>query len=171
VIGRTTGRLAIGAALVASPACNDDPGPAKHLAEKEIAAEVEHEPLHLYNGFVPDPLVVDGSTAGSFDASSWDESCTGFVDADHPVMVVTDDAFAELKVMAWSSKDVTLVVRDPTGAFRCDDDSDDRHPIVHGAFGQGLHSIWVGSHAAGAEVEYRLGFSELRTVSVASLHH
>ena len=91
MIGKAAGRIALGAALAAGPACGD-PSPAKDAADKPIVAEPAPEPLHLHNGFMPDPLIVDGSTIGIAAAASWDERCTGFVDPANPVVIVTDDA-------------------------------------------------------------------------------
>lgn len=168
MIKATAGRIALGAALAAGPAC-DDPSAGKDAGQKEVVAEAAPEPLHLHNGFMPDPLIVEGSTTGVAAAASWDERCTGFVDPASPVVFVTDDAFAELRVIAWAAQDVTLVLRAPDGSYHCDDDSEGQYPILDTELRPGNHSIWVGTHEQGTSFDYRLGFSELDSVSVAAL--
>ncbi|HJL49370.1 MAG TPA: hypothetical protein RMG45_26165, partial [Polyangiaceae bacterium LLY-WYZ-15_(1-7)] len=65
--------------------------------------------------------------------------------------------------------DTTLVVRKPDGTFVCDDDSEGMNPMVTGSFPPGQYRVWVGSYQQGQNAAYRLGFSELSSVTPNSI--
>ena len=85
------------------------------------------------------------------------------------LVFVASTAFANLKVMVASAQDVTLVIRTPAGQYMCNDDTEGTNPVVSGPFAPGMYSIWIGSYNQGANSPYRLGFTELPSVTTANL--
>jgi len=83
--------------------------------------------------------------------------------------------FSNLRIMAHATEpdaDVTLVVQKPDGSYLCNDDLDigvSTDPLVEGAFPAGTYKIWIGSYESGANEAYKLGISELSSVTPASL--
>ncbi|MEM9191577.1 MAG: hypothetical protein AAGF12_20555 [Myxococcota bacterium] len=168
-------RIAISALLASSPTgCDDEaiiqPAPDPPVIAPETVAPspetppVTVEDVEIFNGFMPDPVVIEGTTRGTFDAAEWDEACTGFVDPDLPHALHTDGAFAELFVLVESDEPVSVVIR-TDGAYLCSSGAPTPTPKVTGAFGRGDHEVWVSAPTAGSEVEYLLGFSELAGVT------
>lgn len=123
----------------------------------------------LAPGFVPDPSVHNGTSGGAVSASSVNPSCAGYVSARPDHLFNATGAFANLRVLVNSTSDTTLVVRRPDGTFMCNDDADGTNPAVAGAFPPGQYRIWVGSYQQGQNAAYRLGFTELPSVTAAQL--
>ncbi|MCB9630809.1 MAG: peptidase S1 [Sandaracinus sp.] len=123
----------------------------------------------LAPGFVPDPSVHNGTSGGSVSASSVNPSCTGYVSARPDHLFNASGAFANLRILVNSSADTTLVVRRPDGTFVCNDDSDGTNPMVAGNFPPGQYRIWVGSYQQGTNSPYKIGFTELASVTSAQL--
>ena len=70
------------------------------------------------------------------------EVCGGFVDARPTLAVEADGPF---EIVARGDEDLTLIVRDPSGAWTCGDDADGTNPRVS-LSGQGTFSVWVGTY-------------------------
>lgn len=118
--------------------------------------------VELTAGFTPDPHVVEGTSGGHRNAISMNAQCNGWVSprADH--ILEARDAFTELRVMAHSDEDTTLIIEKPDGSYLCNDDfGGARDPMIRGPFAAGRYKVWVGSYQRGATPAYRLGFSEL----------
>ena len=128
--------------------------------------------LELHPGFMPDPVTTEGLAGGAVHARAMDAACTGWVDEVPNHVLVTTGAMAELRVLAHSTDDITLVIRRPDGSFVCNDDAEGTRgtdPMVRAEMPSGEHQIWVGANREGESPSYRLGFSELPNVVPASL--
>jgi hypothetical protein len=125
--------------------------------------------VQLNAGFVPDPHTASGTSGGSIDAATWQAGCNGFVTTQPDHLFVAATAFANLRVMAHSTGDITLVVQKPDGTYLCNDDTDGTDPLVEGAFPAGTYKVWIGSYQAGTNSPYTLGFSELTSVMPSAL--
>ena len=124
----------------------------------------------LAPGFLPDPQVSTGSAGGPVAANTMSPECRGHIPAQPSLVLNATGAFANLRILASSSADTTLVVQRADGTFLCNDDSEGLNPAVQGAFGPGQHRIWVGTwSASGAGAQYTLGITELGSVTAASL--
>lgn len=124
----------------------------------------------LAPGFLPDPQTSTGVAGGPVAANTMSPECRGHIPAQPSLVLNATGAFANLRILASSSADTTLVVQRADGTFLCNDDSDGLNPVVQGAFGPGQHRIWVGTwSAAGAGASYTLGITELASVTAASL--
>lgn len=117
-------------------------------------------PVNVAPGFVPDPMVVSGTSGGAESATSLGSGCIGFIATtpDH-FLQVGGAGIPSLRVMAKSETDTTIVVRRPDGTFMCNDDSDGFNPMVEGNFPPGQYRVWIGSYAQGQNGSYRLGVS------------
>lgn len=170
--------MVLAAALLAG-GCDGDDGAAEPdpveppklatVAEKAAPGDPVDETIRLDNGFVPDPHVSQGSVVGSIDASTTAEGCTGWIGTEPTHVLETLGTFAELRVLAHSTDDATLVVETPGGARLCADDVEGMDPIVAAPFPPGTYRIWVGAPEPDVELPYVLGISELPDVSAASL--
>jgi len=120
-------------------------------------------------GFTPDPAIRTGTAGGSFDATARGPGCVGFTSivSDHTLHLTGD--FTNLRVLARSDNDISLVIAMSDGTYRCNDDAEGLNPIVQGAFPRGIHRIYVGSYDRNITPEYTLGVTELSTVTAAGL--
>jgi len=125
--------------------------------------------VRLAPGFMPDPHVVQGSAGGARDASTLDPSCAGWVGAQPNHIFEATGSFPDLRVMAHSPADTTLVIQAPDGSYLCNDDAEGLNPMIAQGFGAGFYRIYVGTYDRGGSSSYRLGFSELSSVTPASL--
>lgn len=128
-------------------------------------AESNFGQLSLEPGFIPDPHVVDGTSGGSTDSSTFDPLCIGFISRIPDVLFEASGTFANLHIMAASDGDVTLVVQRPDGTYLCNDDMEGLNPMVSGPFPRGVYKIWVGDFDPREATRFRLGISELSTAS------
>ena len=125
--------------------------------------------VSLRSGFTPDPHVVQGTSGGTQNAATINQACNGWISHRPDHIFVAETAYASLRIMVNSEQDVTLVVQRPDGSYVCNDDSEGLNPMVTGSFPAGRYSVWVGSYREGEMAPYRLGFSELSTVTPGSL--
>lgn len=126
----------------------------------------------LSTGFMPDPSTARGQAGGALEASTLaagNPMCRGWVPAtpQHTLMAQTD--FSNLRIIVNAAQDTTLVVRGPDGQYRCADDDEGLNPIVQGAFAPGAYQVWVGAYQANTTMPYVIGFTELGSVTAASL--
>ncbi len=128
-----------------------------------------HRGTRLQTGFMPDPHIVRGTAGGPIDASSLGHGCVGWIGDAPDHTFVADGAFAMLRILVHAQADATLVVRLEDGTLLCADDDEGTDPIVTGAIPAGRHSIWVGSKVRGQAVVHALGFTELQSVTAATL--
>ncbi|MFT5356474.1 MAG: hypothetical protein ACI9KE_003699 [Polyangiales bacterium] len=136
----------------------------------EEAPEVEEAPspgesnfgtISIAPGFTPDPHVVSGTSGGSASAADLSADCAGQISATPDHLLVAGGVFTNLRVMAHSDTDVTLVVERPDGTYLCNDDAEGDDPIVESTFAAGTYKIWVGSYNADTNGRYTLGISEM----------
>ena len=123
----------------------------------------------LNPGFVPDPHVVTGRSGGQDRAQSRHGSCRGWIARNPDHLFDATGSFGNLRIIAASDADVTLVVMRPDGTYMCADDTEGRNPIVGGAFPAGRYAVWVGSYREGEVAPYRLGFTELGSVTASQV--
>ena len=140
------------------------------------------QPLTLAAGFVPDPAIARGMASAMMPVSalspvmsplSPDPTCTGYVPSQPAHVVNLTSSFPNLRILVSSASDVVLVVRQPDGTFRCDDDTDPgviTNPTMEGAFAPGTYTIWVGTWAQETPPSpYVIGFTEMAHVTHATL--
>ncbi|MEM9070307.1 MAG: hypothetical protein AAGE52_17500 [Myxococcota bacterium] len=160
----------LGAALdMAAMEATMEAAPAAAAAAAPAAGGSNFGTVTLNPGFVPDPHTATGNSGGSTDAATLNADCVGFVSDTPDHLLVTTGAFSSLRVMAHAEQDITLVIQKPDGTYACNDDHDGTNPLVEGAMAPGTYKIWVGSYEAGATSSYKLGFSELSSVTPSSL--
>jgi hypothetical protein len=123
----------------------------------------------LNPGFVPDPHVVTGQSGGQDRAQSRHGSCRGWIARNPDHLFDATGNFGNLRIIGASQSDVTLVVLRPDGTYMCDDDTEGRNPIVGGSFPAGRYAVWVGSYREGEVAPYRLGFTELGSVTASQV--
>ncbi|NOY90647.1 MAG: peptidase S1 [Deltaproteobacteria bacterium] len=123
-------------------------------------------------GFMPDPTTASGTSGGSTDAATLNSDCNGWIAGTPDHLLVAGGDFSSLRVMAHATtdgEDVTLVIQKPDGSYMCNDDTEGFDPVVAGAFPAGTYKIWIGSYEHGANEAYKLGVSELDSVTPSSL--
>jgi hypothetical protein len=98
------------------------------------------------------PTTQQVQAGGPIAASTANPNCSGSVTA-APTMVVNFATIAgilPLVISAESQQDTTLVVRDPSGTFHCNDDTNGLNPQVTITGPQGgTYAIWVGVFGGG----------------------
>ena len=66
-----------------------------------------------------------------------------------------------LLVQAPDPADTTLVVRTPTGAYLCNDDTTGYNPAISGAFAPGTYEVFVGAYSSDSRgIAYQFGVTE-----------
>lgn len=121
-------------------------------------------------GFLPDPQTGAGTAGGPIAASTMSPECRGYIAAAPNHILNATGQFMNLRIVVSSTADTTLVVQRADGTFACNDDSDGLNPVVAGPFGPGQHRVWIGTYSASsAGTPYTVGFTELSSVTAASL--
>lgn len=134
------------------------------------AGESNFGTVSLNPGFMPDPHTASGTSGGATDATTLGTAgCVGYIAGTPDHLFNATQAFANLRVMAHSTADITLVIQKPDGSYLCNDDSEGTNPLVEGAFPTGVYKIWIGSYEQGTNSPYTLGFSELPSNNPSSL--
>lgn len=121
------------------------------------AAAVDGE-VSLVAGFTPDPYTINITGGGTTDVSKITlgsaSGCVGFVSNAPTFSLNWTGPSAQLRIYSISSTgvDMTMIVRDPSGNWFCNDDSGDISwdPMID-IFnaGSGQYDIWLGSHTSG----------------------
>jgi len=125
----------------------------------------------LRTGFMPDPHTVNVVAGGTARAMDMDPSCRGYLPAVPQVTFNAGTDFSNLRVLAnGGTTDTTLVIRQPDGTYRCDDDGGEGlQPQVGGAWGPGTYQVYVGVYQSGRTAHTSVGFTELSSVTTSSL--
>lgn len=131
--------------------------------------------VSLTTGFMPDPQTRTGVAGGTLNAmqlTSNGPGCRGHLPATPQHTMMLTGSFQNLRVMVnGGALDTTLVIMGPDGAYRCNDDGGgNMQPLVEGAFGPGAYQVWVGSYSSTNTGPYTIGFTELSSVTPASLN-
>lgn len=121
--------------------------------------------ISINPGFMPDPNMSRGTSGGAIQASTLNSTCRGWVSSTPDHIFMAAGNFTNLRVLVGSDQDTTLVIQRPDGQYMCNDDTEGTNPIVSGAFPPGAYKIWIGSYNQGQNSAYRLGFTEMSSVS------
>lgn len=151
--------------IVASSETRAAPAPRPEPAHADLDAEEARYPrIDAAPGFLPDPLIQEGTTSGgSLDASEVDERCAGYIGRAPDHLVQMQRPFAEIAIMVASPEDTSLLIVDQSGRARCSADDDGLHPVVRETFGAGAYRVWVATAHPGARQPYLFALSELET--------
>ena len=120
-------------------------------------------PLNLAPGFSPALITATGSADGITDAASLDANCHGQIPIvpQHVLNVTAAIPNLTLLVQAPDPADTTLVVRTPTGAYLCNDDTTGYNPAISGAFAPGTYEVFVGAYSSDSRgIAYQFGVTE-----------
>jgi hypothetical protein len=111
-------------------------------------------------------IVVNGVTGGSTslpaitaNSDRWGNPCLGFADPQPDHIMQLDQPFNQLTLRVNSNdSDTTLVIVDPDGDVRCNDDAPDTKDAGLSAadWPAGTYQIWVGGMVPGVRHNYRL---------------
>lgn len=116
----------------------------------------------LQAGFTPDPQVIEMTAGGSIDAGTLAGGrCAGRIgyNPDYVLRYQAEDW--PLYIRATSNDDTTLVIRDPSGSWQCNDDTNGLNPEVNFPRPEsGTYHIWVGTYGENTS-SARLEISEL----------
>jgi len=119
--------------------------------------------LQLESGFLPDPVEINVMAGGPERVSgNLGLECVGYTYTDSPNVLLEYTAGSfPLYIAAFSSLDTALLVRDPNGAYHCNDDAIGLDPMVVIEQPQsGLYEIWVSSYEPGEDLA-RMLISEI----------
>lgn len=125
--------------------------------------------LTLSDTLDPDPLVVEGRSGGSVAASSLDPQCKGYISTQPDHAIVATASLSKIRVLVNSAGDTTLVLRRPDGSYLCNDDGEDKNPVLETALVAGRYELYVGSYRPGTRLRYRLGVSQLESTTAVEL--
>jgi hypothetical protein len=106
----------------------------------------------LSPGFSPDPQILIGRSGGTVQASQYGTTptgpCRGTIGAAPNHVFDVTAPMARFRFTVRSSVDTTLVVRGPSGALFCQDDSDGFNPEIRADLGVGRYEVFVGSYSS-----------------------
>ncbi|MEC7523741.1 MAG: hypothetical protein VYE22_27910 [Myxococcota bacterium] len=151
----------------------EEAGAPEEIVEPDLLSdEARLAELDLSPGFVPDPIVHTGETAGGpVDLDAFDDRCDGWAAEDPDLVLDAARPFAELAILVASHADTTLMVVGPDGEPRCADDTDGPHPSVRQAFLPGRYRVWVGTREPETRTGFVLALSELDDSVPSALLH
>lgn len=127
-------------------------------------AQPNYGTISLSAGFVPDPVTVNLSSGGTYDASMISSSCRGYIAGPPDVRLHYQAGSLPLILSVSSSTDTTLVVNGPNGQWYCDDDGGayGLNPALRFDYPQsGQYDIWVGTYGSATYAPATLHISEL----------
>ena len=120
--------------------------------------------VSLAAGFLPDPHEVPVDAGGDLDVATAQlgAECIGWIDPTRADVTLTYTAEQfPLYISAASQADTTLVIRDPAGAWHCNDDMVGVDPgVVLRQPPAGEYRIWVGTLERGRPQKATLRISE-----------
>ena len=116
----------------------------------------------VHNGFMPDPVVLQGRSGGNVQAQRVDPACRGWVSTSPDHVIDVPNGISNLRFVVDAPADTTLLVMRPNGRIHCDDDGGQgRNPMLQlRNIGRGVVRVWVGSYQRGQGGNYRLGLTE-----------
>ena len=130
-----------------------------------IAASARYETVTLTAGFMPDPREVRVQAGGELNAAQagLGRECVGWIDATRADVTLNYTAGQyPLYLSATSRADTTIVVRDPSGRWLCNDDLVGLDPgVVIQNPASGEYRIWVGTLDQGQPQQATLRISEV----------
>jgi hypothetical protein len=106
--------------------------------------------------------LVAGGDLGAYEIELGNDLCTGFITAAPSYGFDWQGEAGQLVIFFEGEADTTLVVRDPTGAFECDDDAagaKNLNPYLDLTPVEGHYNVWVGSFSPTALVTGTLTLS------------
>lgn len=132
----------------------------------EITGQPRYGTATLSAGFTPDPRtvqVVAGGNTNVSDVNGLPENCRGYIVTDTPDYRLDFTAGASpLRIAACAGEDVTLVVNDAQGNWRCTDDDEGRNPVLTiNNPPSGRYDIFVGVYSSASTVPSTVKISEL----------
>jgi hypothetical protein len=134
-------------------------GPTPNITETARYATV-----NLAAGFLPDPHETNLEAGGELDVSNsgLGGDCVGWIDASRADVTLNyRSGQFPLYISAASQADTTLVIRDPSGAWHCNDDMTGVDPgVVLQRPASGEYRIWVGTLDRGRPQKATLRISE-----------
>jgi hypothetical protein len=121
----------------------------------------------LSAGFTPDPRTVTITSGGNLDVRAMDlgEGCVGYATGRPDFIVDLTDESAFLRFFVNADGDTGLVINDPEGSWRCNDDA-------HGGLNPavdlrdapiGQYDVWVTSYSSGENISGTLHVTELES--------
>lgn len=133
------------------------------------SGEPNYGSMELRAGFVPDPQTVPVVSGGPVDVNAQNlgsDFCRGYASSPPDYRLHWSGSSSNLRIffVAAGSEDTTLIVNDPQGRWRCNDDSPygGLNPLVDVAGPpEGQYDIWVGSYVSGQYIDGTLYFTEL----------
>ncbi|MBK6533787.1 MAG: hypothetical protein IPF99_30640 [Deltaproteobacteria bacterium] len=97
-----------------------------------------------------------GIAGGLVAASTLGSNCRGYIPA-APHLELDAADYRRVVLVTAASRDLTMVVRDASGAFRCDDDSGgSSQPRIETTLSPGAHQVWIGTYSANDSANFTL---------------
>jgi hypothetical protein len=122
---------------------------------------------NLQAGFSDPHEVMLNGTGGPVDVSYLGAPCVGWAPTNPSYRVdwSGNTGFLRIGVNAGNNGDTTLVVRDPSGTWHCDDDSYGSNPAVDFSNpAAGKYNIWVGTYSQGVSFPATIYLTEYPNV-------
>lgn len=130
-------------------------------------ADPNYERASLAPAFAPQPYALELLAGGWINAAALNTGadCVGYIAEVPDVSLVLDGAMQDLNIAFVSEKntdDTTMVIRDSSGRFYCDDDSGEGLAplVVIDAAAAGEYDIWVGTYEDTGLIRGQLTVSE-----------
>lgn len=131
----------------------------------DVRTPARYATVNLVAGFMPDPHEVRVVAGGELDAAAagLGRDCIGWIDVERADVTLTyTPGQFPLYLSATSQADTTIVVRDPQGAWHCNDDMVGLDPgVVLQRPAAGEYRIWVGTLDRGPPQQAVLRISEI----------
>lgn len=110
-----------------------------------------------------------GIAGGLVAASTLGSHCRGYIPA-APHLVIDAADYRRVVLLTAASRDLTMVVRDASGTFHCDDDSGgSSQPRVAATLSPGAHQVWIGTYSANDSASFTLSVQSQSAGATAPL--
>lgn len=120
---------------------------------QNYGAEPVYGHVQLASPLESGPLRIAVSAGGHVNARelNFHATCRGFFNPEAPQIKLNYQASgAAFQIYAHSAADTTLIVRDPSGAWHCNDDTYAKNPSVRFSSPKsGEYTVWVGAFGGG----------------------